>query len=63
MVKLDRKLVKEKLEMNSKNYMSVCNSCSCTSGGGGCAACNQTCKGCKDKNENIAEARNAYNRK
>ena len=42
-----------------ENYASVCSSCAC---GGGVGSCNTTCKGCKDKNENIKEVRNVYDK-
>lgn len=59
MLVLNKKKVSEKLKMDSKSYASVCNSCAC---GGGTSSCNTTCKGCKDKNQNVAEAKNAYNK-
>ncbi len=44
--------------MNEKQILaSVCSSCAC---GGGVGSCNTTCKGCKDKNENVSMVRNIY---
>lgn len=57
---LDKRVVEKKLGMNSDSYtMSVCNSCSCGCSSGG-YACNSTCKGCKDKGENISKAKAVY---
>jgi hypothetical protein len=54
---LDKNAIKKQVVSSSRNYASVCNSCAC---GGGVGSCNTTCKGCKDKNENIKEVRNVY---
>ena len=59
MLNLNKKKVAERLEMNSKIYASVCNSCAC---GGGTSSCNTTCKGCKDKGQNVSEAKKAFNK-
>ena len=59
MFMLNKKMAKKSLGVNSQSYASVCNSCAC---GGGTGSCNTTCKGCKDKGDNVAEARNAYNK-
>ena len=57
MLILDRDKISQKMNNNRTIYASVCNSCAC---GGGISSCNTTCKGCKDKNENVAEVRKAY---
>lgn len=54
---LDKTEAKKQMVISSDNYASVCSSCAC---GGGTGSCNTTCKGCKDKNENIREVRNIY---
>lgn len=54
---LDKKEVKKQVYQSSAVYASVCNSCAC---GGGSGTCNTTCKGCKDKNENLKEVRSIY---
>ncbi len=54
----DKNEAKNKILRNSmETYASVCSSCAC---GGGVGSCNTTCKGCKDKNENIKEVRKIY---
>ncbi len=57
MLLLDKKEVVKNYEISKKQYASVCNSCAC---GGGLGTCNSTCKGCKDKGENIKEIRDIY---
>lgn len=57
MLGLDKKAMSEKFSISKEMYASVCNSCAC---GGGTASCNTTCKGCKDKNENIKEVKTIY---
>lgn len=56
-----KKLNKEKgfkvFGVTDKVYASVCNSCACT--GGACV----TCKGCKDKGENIKEVKCVYKKR
>lgn len=59
MLNLNLEKATEKLNMHSELYASVCNSCAC---GGGTSSCNTTCKGCKDKGQNIAEAKKAYSK-
>lgn len=59
MKKMNRKQAAEKLDMSSKLYASVCNSCAC---GGGTASCNTTCKGCKDQGQTIKEAKKVYSK-
>lgn len=54
---LDKKAVKNNALKMTEVYASVCSSCAC---GGGTGSCNTTCKGCKDKNENISEVRSIY---
>lgn len=54
---LDKQRVKNVVGATAENYASVCNSCAC---GGGTGSCNTTCKGCKDKSENIKEVREVY---
>lgn len=54
---LDKQRVKSVVGVTAENYASVCNSCAC---GGGTGSCNTTCKGCKDKSENISEVREVY---
>lgn len=54
---LDKNAIKKQAVPTNEIYASVCNSCAC---GGGVGSCNTTCKGCKDKNENIKEVRNVY---
>lgn len=56
---LNKAEVKKKFTNNAEISASVCSSCAC---GGGTGSCNTTCKGCKDKNENIKEVRNIYNK-
>lgn len=57
MIKLNKKEViismNDKLDVNA----SVCSSCAC---GGGSGSCNTTCKGCKDKNDNIKNIQKIY---
>ncbi len=54
---LDKEKIKSVLGATVENYASVCNSCAC---GGGTGSCNTTCKGCKDKSENIKEVKEVY---
>lgn len=54
---LDKKEVRKQMNKISDVYASVCSSCAC---GGGTGTCNTTCKGCKDKNENLKEVRSIY---
>ncbi|HIU39938.1 MAG TPA: hypothetical protein IAB68_01370 [Candidatus Aphodocola excrementigallinarum] len=56
---LDKNTIKKHMVSSFENYASVCSSCAC---GGGVGSCNTTCKGCKDKNENIKEVRNVYDK-
>lgn len=62
MLELNKKQVSDKMQMNTKVYNSVCNSCSCSTGGSNSCNCNSTCKGCKDKGYSVAQAKKAYNR-
>lgn len=57
MIEMDKKELAEKFRIDAKAYTSVCNSCAC---GGGTSSCNTTCKGCKDKNENVKSVKNVY---
>ena len=57
MKELNKEKIAKEFSINQQLYASVCNSCAC---GGGTASCNTTCKGCKDKGENIKEVRNIY---
>ena len=57
MKELNKEKIAKKFSINQQLYSSVCNSCAC---GGGTASCSTTCKGCKDKGENIKEVRNIY---
>ena len=54
MKELNREKMAKKFDANQQLYSSVCNSCACA--GGAC----QTCKGCKDKGENIKEVKKDY---
>ena len=56
---LNKKKVADKFNINSSVYASVCNSCAC---GGGISSCNTTCKGCKDKGENIKSVKKVYSK-
>ncbi len=55
----DKNDVKSKVIRATEVYASVCSSCAC---GGGVGSCNTTCKGCKDKNQNIKEVRKIYSK-
>ena len=57
MKKLNKEKIAKNFSINQQLYASVCNSCAC---GGGISRCNTTCKGCKDKGENIKEVINIY---
>lgn len=57
MIFLDKKEAQKRFINKNQIYASVCSSCAC---GGGVGSCNTTCKGCKDKNENISTVRNVY---
>lgn len=57
MLEMNKKEISKSFRVNTKNYASVCNSCAC---GGGVSSCNTTCKGCKDKNENIKSVKKVY---
>ena len=59
MLEMNKTEVAEKFRIDAKAYASVCNSCAC---GGGTSSCNTTCKGCKDKSENIKLVKNVYAR-
>lgn len=56
---LDKKEAKKQMVSFQESYASVCSSCAC---GGGTGSCNTTCKGCKDKNENVKEVRSIYSK-
>ena len=57
MIILNKNKIKNVIGATNENYASVCNSCAC---GGGTGSCNTTCKGCKDKSENISEVKKNY---
>ncbi len=59
MITLNKNKVKSVLSFNADVTASVCNSCAC---GGGVGTCNTTCKGCKDKNENVKEVKEIYSK-
>lgn len=54
---LNKDEAKKQMNTSFETYASVCSSCAC---GGGVGRCNTTCKGCKDKNENLKEVRSIY---
>ena len=59
MLILDKKKMANKFNKNTEVYASVCNSCAC---GGGVSSCNTTCKGCKDKGDNIKSVKKIYSK-
>ncbi len=59
MLEIDKKKLSKDFSKNTKSYSSVCNSCAC---GGGLGTCNSTCKGCKDKGENVKTVKDVYSK-
>lgn len=59
MITLNKDKLKNNFGVNSEMLVSVCSSCAC---GGGTGSCNTTCKGCKDKNDNVKEVKKIYSK-